>query len=135
MANYFYSKKTNGFYPISLKETYEASPGGWPDDAVAVSDEIYHELYAGQAKGKVIAADNTGNPVLMEPPEPEARELIATAEQLRNTLMAEASIIMAPLLDAVDLDEATEEEKNKLVTWKKYRVLLNRVDISKAPAR
>jgi hypothetical protein len=27
----------------------------------------------------------------------------------------------------------TEAEKAQLITWKKYRVLLNRVDISKAP--
>ncbi|MBG6243198.1 MAG: phage tail protein [Candidatus Symbiopectobacterium sp. Dall1.0] len=38
-----------------------------------------------------------------------------------------------PLQDAVDLDMATEAEKTQLVAWKKYRVLLNRVDISTAP--
>lgn len=40
---------------------------------------------------------------------------------------------MAPLQDAVDLDMATETEKSALLAWKKYRVLLNRVDISNAP--
>ncbi|EEO0299967.1 tail fiber assembly protein, partial [Salmonella enterica] len=37
----------------------------------------------------------------------------------------------APLQDAVDLEEATDEEKARLNAWKKYRVLVNRVDTSK----
>ncbi|ENE0102916.1 tail fiber assembly protein [Escherichia albertii] len=40
---------------------------------------------------------------------------------------------MAPLQEAVDLDIATEEETSLLEVWKKYRVLLNRVDTSVAP--
>ncbi|MTD72748.1 phage tail protein [Escherichia coli] len=39
----------------------------------------------------------------------------------------------APLQDAVDLEIATEEEASLLAAWKKYRVLLNRVDTSVAP--
>ncbi|EFA6329502.1 hypothetical protein E3C62_13755 [Escherichia coli] len=35
--------------------------------------------------------------------------------------------------DAVDLEIATEEEASLLEAWKKYRVLLNRVDTSTAP--
>ncbi|MDF3696555.1 tail fiber assembly protein, partial [Enterobacter hormaechei] len=34
------------------------------------------------------------------------------------------------LQDAVDLSMATEEEMASLSAWKKYRVLLNRVDTS-----
>ncbi|EJM0810154.1 tail fiber assembly protein [Escherichia albertii] len=40
---------------------------------------------------------------------------------------------MAPLQDAVDLGIVTEEETSLLAVWKKYRVLLNRVDTSVAP--
>ncbi|ENC0044836.1 tail fiber assembly protein, partial [Shigella sonnei] len=40
---------------------------------------------------------------------------------------------IAPLQDAVDLEIATEEENSLLEAWKKYRVLLNRVDTSTAP--
>ncbi|EHH6603082.1 tail fiber assembly protein [Escherichia coli] len=38
----------------------------------------------------------------------------------------------APLLDAVELGIATDEETSLLAAWKKYRVLLNRVDKSTA---
>ena len=44
-----------------------------------------------------------------------------------------ASEHIAPLQDAVDLEIATEEETSLLEAWKKYRVLLNRVDTSTAP--
>ncbi|MCY6826315.1 tail fiber assembly protein, partial [Escherichia coli] len=40
---------------------------------------------------------------------------------------------IAPLQDAADLEIATEEEISLLEAWKKYRVLLNRVDTSVAP--
>uniref|UniRef100_UPI0005A98A9B phage tail tip fiber protein n=1 Tax=Escherichia coli TaxID=562 RepID=UPI0005A98A9B len=39
---------------------------------------------------------------------------------------------LAPLQDAADLEIATEEEISLLEAWKKYRVLLNRVDTSTA---
>ncbi|EHY3370425.1 tail fiber assembly protein, partial [Escherichia coli] len=39
---------------------------------------------------------------------------------------------IAPLQDAADLGIATEEEISLLEAWKKYRVLLNRVDTSTA---
>ncbi len=39
-----------------------------------------------------------------------------------------ASEKIAPLQDAVDLDIATDDEKAQLDEWKKYRVLVNRVD-------
>ncbi|ENC3164680.1 tail fiber assembly protein, partial [Escherichia albertii] len=48
------------------------------------------------------------------------------------SLMQVASEHIAPLQDAVDLEIATEEEASLLAAWKKYRVLLNRVDISVA---
>ncbi|MEY5509334.1 tail fiber assembly protein, partial [Salmonella enterica subsp. enterica serovar Corvallis] len=37
---------------------------------------------------------------------------------------------IAPLQDAVDLGIATDDEKAQLGEWKKYRVLVNRVDTS-----
>ena len=51
----------------------------------------------------------------------------------KNSLMQVASEHIAPLQDAVDLEIATEEETSLLEAWKKYRVLLNRVDTSVAP--
>ncbi|HAH9089169.1 TPA: DUF1983 domain-containing protein [Escherichia coli] len=61
----------------------------------------------------------------------EAEKLfrIREAEETKNSLMQVASEHISPLQDAVDLEIATEEEISLLTAWKKYRVLLNRVDI------
>ncbi|MEY0003313.1 tail fiber assembly protein [Morganella morganii] len=58
---------------------------------------------------------------------------IAEAESKKQSFLAEATDVIAPLQDAIDLDMATEEEEALLKEWKKYRVLLNRVDTSTAP--
>ena len=47
--------------------------------------------------------------------------------------MNAAGDAIAPKHDALDLDEATEEELLLLKEWKKYRVSLNRLDLSTAP--
>ncbi len=64
----------------------------------------------------------------------EAEKLfrIREAEETKNSLMQIAGEQIAPLQDAVDLEIATEEEASLLAAWKKYRVLLNRVDTSTA---
>lgn len=45
----------------------------------------------------------------------------------RADLLAEAARQIAPLQDAVDIDEATAVEVALLKKWKQYRVALNRV--------
>jgi DNA-directed RNA polymerase specialized sigma24 family protein len=47
------------------------------------------------------------------------------AETARLRKVADDAI--APLQDAVDLDEATEAEALRLKEWKRYRVALNRL--------
>ncbi|WP_442958860.1 tail fiber assembly protein [Providencia sp. PROV069] len=68
----------------------------------------------------------------LNPPIPK-EQLIAEAEQKKQSLLADANNAIAPLQDAVDLDIATDEEIILLKDWKKYRVLLNRVDTSTSP--
>ncbi|MDE9496238.1 tail fiber assembly protein, partial [Xenorhabdus bovienii] len=56
-----------------------------------------------------------------------------SAEREKQRLMNEARDKIAPLQDAVDLEMATDTEKAGLTEWRKYRVLLNRVDCTTAP--
>ncbi|YAP79409.1 tail fiber assembly protein [Xenorhabdus stockiae] len=60
-------------------------------------------------------------------------ELQQVAEEQKRTLMARASNTLSPLQDAVDLGMATSTEKAALTAWRKYRVLLNRIDCTFAP--
>lgn len=46
----------------------------------------------------------------------------------RDELLAQATEKIAPLQDAVDLEEATEQETALLKEWKKYRIALNRIE-------
>ncbi|EOC0436299.1 tail fiber assembly protein [Cronobacter dublinensis] len=65
-------------------------------------------------------------------PDPEAEEnyRIQEIKKHKDELMVHANARITPLQDAVDLDMATEREKTLLNEWKKYRVLLNRVEVS-----
>lgn len=63
------------------------------------------------------------------PPAPPVPPI--TAAQVlarRDGLLADAALRIAPLQDAVDLDEATAAEIAALQAWKQYRVALNRID-------
>ncbi|PHM27837.1 tail fiber assembly protein [Xenorhabdus budapestensis] len=60
-------------------------------------------------------------------------QYVERAEAKKRTLLAEAREKIDIWQDAVELDMATAEEKTALLAWKKYRVLLYRVDCSTAP--
>ena len=55
---------------------FDDSYGGFvPEGAVEISQDKYLELLNGQAAGKQIIADKTGNPVLIDPQPSAAHEL------------------------------------------------------------
>ena len=58
---------------------------------------------------------------------------ISEADSQKLDLLNSASATISMLQDAVDLEMATDDEKARLVNWKKYRVLLSRIDTSSAP--
>ncbi|TDB55841.1 tail fiber assembly protein [Photorhabdus khanii] len=127
---YYYSAKTNAFYPIELKENYIAA-GSLPDDIMEISSDIYQEYAANNApEGKCRIVGKNGLPEWGDIPPPTKDELQQYAQLQKQQLMAEAIKQIAPLQDAVDLDIASEEEKMALLAWKEYRVMLNRIDIS-----
>lgn len=51
-------------------------------------------------------------------------------KMLKNSLLNEANENISILQDAIDLDMSEDGDEEKLKAWKKYRVLLNRIDIS-----
>lgn len=73
-----------------------------------------------------VAVDSLPVQVVPELTAPEADPLeLAHAEIAR--LRAVADYAIAPLQDAVDVDEATDADLAALKSWKKYRVALSRV--------
>ena len=67
----FYSKSTFGFY------TPEIHGDNIPSDAVEITTEEHQALLEGQSQGKVIVADESGRPILQDPPPPTAEQIIA----------------------------------------------------------
>jgi hypothetical protein len=63
------------------------------------------------------------------PPPPSAEEVLSTNTAMRDAMLAQAALSIAPRQDAVDLGEATDEDASLLKQWKQYRVALNRLDL------
>ena len=60
------------------------------------------------------------------------REKAAIAEAKRNELMTLATQQIMPLQDAEDTGDATPDEAAALLAWKRYRIALNRLDVTAA---
>lgn len=58
---------------------------------------------------------------------PTPEQVLLDVNAQRDRLLAFAGLRIAPLQDAVDLDEATPAELASLKAWKQYRVAVNRV--------
>ncbi|APG50421.1 TPA: tail fiber assembly protein [Providencia stuartii] len=65
--------------------------------------------------------------------EAQKAALIEQAEQEKSQRLDEANNMLTYLQDSIDTGLATDEEAAALQAWKKYRVLLNRIDTSLAP--
>lgn len=125
-GNYLYSPSENNFPLVATAESYRAA-GTLPDDCVPVSDEIFNE-YAGTPPAGKMRGPVDGMPAWVDVPEltDEQSKSIADTERVRLRAITDSEINWRQ--DAVDADIATDEETTALGAWKKYRVLLMRVD-------
>lgn len=132
MNQYYWSASTNAFYAVALREQYEAS-GSLPSDITDIDDSVASVFMgmppAGKERG--IGADNM--PAWSDVPLPSQAQLVSQADVKKAELRAAADSEIAWRQDAVDAAIATDEETATLAEWKKYRVLLMRVDTSAAP--
>lgn len=131
MEDIYFSARELGFFIGSWRDEGIYTDDNWPDDAVLLTAEEVNEYHAkGSPAGKVLGSKE-GRPVWVDTPAPSHEEQIAAAEQKRLTLRAIADSEIAWRQDAVDAGIATAEEAAALAEWKKYRVLLMRVDTTK----
>ncbi|EAA4075106.1 tail fiber assembly protein [Salmonella enterica subsp. enterica serovar Napoli] len=98
------------------EEFYIQELGPLPENVTSVSPDGEYQKWDGKAWVKDEAAEKAAQ--------------LRQAEETKSRLLQMASEKIAPLQDAVDLDEATDKEKASLLAWKKYRVQVNRVDTS-----
>lgn len=128
--NWAFSPSNTAFYSYTLKDLFDAA-GTWPTDAVDITDDVRDQFRVSPA-GKVLGAVD-GLPAWVDAPPPTHEEAVTTADNIRAALRATADSAIAPLQDATDLGIATAAEATALADWKKYRVLLMRIDTSTAP--
>ena len=119
-----YCALNNGFYGDNTPD--DKIPGS----VVHISDDEGQRILDSQINGQIQPDDN-GFPVLVPYPELTKDEQQERAEQKRQTLKSVADTEISWRQDAVDAGIATEEEAAALTEWKKYRVMLMRVDTSK----
>ncbi|WJV55685.1 tail fiber assembly protein [Prodigiosinella aquatilis] len=128
----YYSKSTGGFYAIAIHGN------AMPSDVVEINADYYQQLLNEQSNGNVIQFNDTAEqPIAVQPPELSAAELAAVAvKTAKNELLNRRTIAadrIAELTYAIELNMATDEEKTALLAWKKYVVLLSRIDATTAP--
>ncbi|EPB9487745.1 tail fiber assembly protein [Citrobacter farmeri] len=129
MNKYKWSAKYNAFFPIEMLPAYQSS---WDDlsDLIDVDDAVEAEFNGEPPEGKMRGVVD-GMPAWVDVPLPTYEEKIADAEAMKLSLKDNADSEIAWRQDAVDAGIATDEETVALADWKKYRVLLMRVDTAK----
>ena len=125
-----FSPSLNAIYPENMIE--DGSYGdSLPSDLTELSEEETRSYWkVSPPDNKKLGSEN-GRPAWVDIPPRTAEELIVMAEQERSSLRAIADAEIAWRQDAVDVGIATDEETAALVDWKKYRVMLMRVDTAK----
>lgn len=103
----------------------------YPADFVAQCVEIPDGATVADGMGgqrPVAPNDTFAGGVFGPPPAPPALT-IDQVKAMRDGFLAEATLRINPLQDAVDLEEATAEEVALLKKWKQYRVALSRIEL------
>lgn len=125
-----FSPSLNVIYPENMIE--DGSYGdSLPSDLTELTEEEMISYWKVSPPDNKRLGSENGRPAWVDIPPRTAEELIAMAEQERSSLRAIADAEIAWRQDAVDVGIATDEETVALAEWKKYRVLLMRVDTAK----
>lgn len=100
-----------------------------PNDSTEHGREIFEKARAGEFGNVIISKGESGyvwdgNAYIKSEVDVEAIQ----TEETKRYLLNEASIKISILSDAVDMGIATESERVSLIEWRKYRVLVNRMD-------
>ncbi|MBM3073624.1 tail fiber assembly protein [Lelliottia sp. RWM.1] len=132
MQNYLWSPTNNAFFPAEMIDDYRAS--GWDfNDLIPVEDEVFYEYSVAPPDGKIRGISADGLPDWINEPPLAMEQQIGIAERQKLSLKIAADSEITWRQDAVDADIATDKEASELAEWKKYRVLLMRVDTATAP--
>lgn len=128
---YFFSEKTNSFYPETMKNDY-LEAGTLPSDIVLVDVDVFQEYTQEPPEGKMRSSKD-GLPVWIDTPPLAQSELSSIAEQHKIELINQATNIIAPMTDALNGGYIDDKDIEQLDKWQRYRYALTKIDISLAP--
>lgn len=125
---YYYSLKTQGFYPAEMLNEYKEA-GSLPDDLKEISEEDYLSFF-NPPEGYGGFFDEKG-PRIEKLPAPD---YVAIASQQKEELIAEANTATYPFSLKMQMGRTlTAAETAKVNAWLDYIDVLNDTDISDAP--
>lgn len=132
--NYIYSAINNAFYPLALKESYQASYA-WPDDCVEVDESVFAEFTGNPPVGKILGANEIGYPAWVDAPPPSKTQIIeqAEAEKLQRVYQANLFINSKQWPGKAAIGRLTGEELSQYNLWLDYLDALDAIDTSTAP--
>ncbi|MBK5339775.1 tail fiber assembly protein [Pseudomonas sp. TH49] len=113
----FFSATGLGFYDTDIN-------GAIPEDGVEVSRESHRALLDGQSAGMAIAADESGYPVLIDPPPPSAEVLAAAERVWRDRQLAATDPLVSRHRDEVEEGGSTSITPEQYTELQGYRRLL-----------
>ncbi|HDU8646485.1 TPA: tail fiber assembly protein [Morganella morganii] len=128
MNKIYFSRDPVGFYIENVSVV--------PSNAIEVSSDIYNE-FAGIAwpAGKILSADNSGNPVWKDAPPLTKDELSARADTEKQLRADEANnrVNGQQWPSKLALGRLSDDEKALFNEWLDYLDAVNAVDTSTAP--
>ncbi|HEE9989001.1 TPA: tail fiber assembly protein, partial [Citrobacter freundii] len=127
---YKYCPETNMFYPYALHDEYSAT-GAWPENGHDAVEAIFAEFTSQPPEGKTRIAGPDGLPAWGDIPPHTPEQTQQLAMHKKSILLAEASAVIAPLLDAKDGGYIDDNDIPVLVAWQKYRYALTKVNPDK----
>ena len=130
---FFFDPVSNSFYVDAVNDSI-------PHTAIEITQQQHHDLYAAINAGCVIFED-----LSYSEPRPSQfhewdgqqwvknfssydRYIIEQNHTVKNSLISAANEQIAVLQDIIDLDMQSADEERHLKQWKKYRILLTRID-------
>jgi hypothetical protein len=132
---YYYSKKEQTFYVSDININLAK-------DVIEITAEQHNKLLNAINSGCIIFDDLTYSlprpsqfhywidGEWVENTEEKNKHIVSDNTNRKNNLLIDANEKIAILQDIIDLDMQESNEDEQLKAWKKYRILLTRIDVN-----
>lgn len=115
----YYNSGVNGFFDSNINEI--------PKNSIEIPPEYHAELLTKQSRGMIVQPNELGYPIAVELAM-TSDDIITKNKSIQQKLLVDANQNISILQDATELDMLEPGDADLLRKWKKYRVLLMRVD-------